>query len=80
MLVPTITIKSIFSSPWFDSKCYEAYREKKRAHKLLSGNGSIDNKIKFSTLRRLIEQLMQLIGIKSTLGKKHTIFVYYVPI
>ena len=26
---PTITIKSTFSSPWFDSECYEAYRDKK---------------------------------------------------
>ena len=50
--IPTITIKSTFSSPWFDSKCYEAYREKKRAHRLRSGNGTIDNEIKFSNLRR----------------------------
>ena len=27
--IPTITIKSTFSSPWFDSECYEAYRDKK---------------------------------------------------
>ena len=55
--VPTTTIKSTFSSPWFDSKCYEAYREKKRAHRLLSGNGTIDNKIKFSTLRRSFKNI-----------------------
>ena len=31
--IPTITIKSNFSMPWFDSECYEAYRDKQRAHK-----------------------------------------------
>ena len=31
--IPTITIKSNFTMPWFDSECYEAYRDKQRAHK-----------------------------------------------
>ena len=31
--VPLITIKSDFTSPWFDAECFEAYRDKERAHK-----------------------------------------------
>ena len=31
--VPLITIKNDFSYPWFDSECFEAYRDKGRAHK-----------------------------------------------
>ena len=26
-------MKNSFTSPWFDSECYEAYRDKVRAHK-----------------------------------------------
>ena len=31
--IPVISVKSSFSAPWFDSECYEAYRDKERAHK-----------------------------------------------
>ena len=31
--IPTITVKSNFTLPWFDSDCFEAYRDKQRAHK-----------------------------------------------
>ena len=55
--IPTITIKSTFSSPWFDSECYEAYREKKRAHGFRSGNRTTDNEIKFSNSRRSFKNL-----------------------
>ena len=34
MYILTITIKSSFSSPWFDSDCFEAYKNKERAHKV----------------------------------------------
>ena len=34
--IPTITMKSAFSCPWFDSECYDAYRGEKRAHRFLS--------------------------------------------
>ena len=53
--IPTITIKSTFSSPWFDSECYEAYRAKKRSHR--SRAESINNEIKFSSKRRSFKNL-----------------------
>ena len=31
--IPSISIKSDFMSPWFDAECFEAYRNKDRAHK-----------------------------------------------
>ena len=31
--IPSISIKSDFTSPWFDAECFEAYRNKYRAHK-----------------------------------------------
>ena len=31
--IPSISIKSDFTSPWFDTECFEAYRNKDRAHK-----------------------------------------------
>ena len=31
--IPSISVKSDFTSPWFDSECFEAYREKERALK-----------------------------------------------
>ena len=53
--IPTITIKSTFSSPWFDSECYEAYRAKKRSHR--SRAESINNEIKFRSKRRSFKNL-----------------------
>ena len=54
--IPTITIKSTFTSPWFDSECFEAYREKERAHKVRSNN-NITNELKFSEKRRNFKNL-----------------------
>ena len=31
--IPSISVKSDFTSPWFDSDCFEAYRKKERSHK-----------------------------------------------
>ena len=54
--IPTINIKSTFSSPWFDSECYDAYREKERAHRPVDKR-TIDNEIKFSSKRRSFKNL-----------------------
>ena len=32
--IPSISIISDFTSPWFDAECFEAYRNKDRAHKI----------------------------------------------
>ena len=53
--IPTITIKSTFSFPWFESECYEGYRDKKKSHK--SRAESINNEIKFTSKRRSFKKL-----------------------
>ena len=50
--IPTITIRSDFTLPWFDSECFEAYRDKKRAHKQYRLSKNKDNEIKFKSKRR----------------------------
>ena len=30
--IPVITVRSYFALPWFDSECFETYRDKDRAH------------------------------------------------
>ena len=53
--IPTTTIKSTFTSPWFDSECYEAIREKERTHNERSKN--LGNEFKFSEKRRGFKNL-----------------------
>ena len=43
--IPLITVKSDFSSPWFDSECFEAYIKKERAHKKYKSDLSDPNKV-----------------------------------
>ncbi|MCP4459302.1 MAG: endonuclease/exonuclease/phosphatase family protein, partial [Cytophagales bacterium] len=39
--IPTITLKGNFDSPWFDAECYDAYRDKERAHKKFKKYGGL---------------------------------------
>ena len=55
--IPTITIKSNFSMPWFDSECYEAYRDKQRAHKKSKQNKNLQNELSFKSKRRFFNQI-----------------------
>ena len=57
MHIPTITIKSTFSSPWFDSECFESYREKERAHIRKKQNCNEFNELNFSLKRRQFKNL-----------------------
>ena len=57
MYIPTITIKATFSSPWFDSECFESYRDKDRAHKRKKQNCNIANELDFSVKRRQFKNL-----------------------
>ena len=57
MNIPTITIKSTFSAPWFDSESFEAYREKERAHKNLKENRSELKELKFISKRNDFKKL-----------------------
>ena len=41
--IPSISVKSDFTSPWFDSECFEANREKERAHKKFKENYRIED-------------------------------------
>ena len=40
--IPSISIKSDFTSPWFDAECFEAYRNKDRAHKKFKNYSRIE--------------------------------------
>ena len=57
MHIPTITIKSTFSPPWFDSECFEFYREKERAHRRKKQNCNVANELDFSVKRRQFKNL-----------------------
>ncbi len=51
--IPKITIKCDFDSPWFDSECYEAYRNKERAHKHFKRASNLDNELKKNAAKRV---------------------------
>ena len=63
--IPSISVKSDFTSPWFDSECFEAYREKERAHKKFKENSRIEENtqniiqsdIKFKHKRQLFKNI-----------------------
>ena len=53
--IPYISVKSDFTSPWFDSDCFEAYRKKERSHKKFKGKSNLDDNtqdIKFKQKRK----------------------------
>ena len=63
--IPSISIKSDFTSPWFDAECFEAYRNKDRAHKKfknysrIEGNTQniIQSEINFKHKRQLFKNI-----------------------
>ena len=64
--IPSISIKSDFTSPWFDAECFEAYRNKDRAHKKfriysrIEGNTQniIQSEINFKHKRQHVQKHM----------------------
>ena len=50
--IPKIKINGNFSSPWFDSECYEAYRSKERAHIKFKSVPSLSNELKRDATRK----------------------------
>ena len=50
--IPKIKINGNFSSPWFDSECYEAYRSKERAHIKFKSVPSVSNELKRDATRK----------------------------
>ena len=58
--IPYISVKSDFTSPWFDSDCFEAYRKKERSHNKVKGKSNlgyntqdiIQSEIKFKQKRK----------------------------
>ena len=60
--IPVITVKSNFTLPWFDSDCFEAYRDKERAHKTLKKptddeGVKLQREIKFKHKRSVFKQV-----------------------
>ena len=49
--IPKITIKCSFDSPWFDSECFTAYRNKERAHKKFKTTNTMLNELKRNDAR-----------------------------
>ena len=43
--------------PWFDSDCYEAYRDKQRAHKKSKQDKTVKNELFFKSKRRFFKNL-----------------------
>ena len=50
--IPKITISNQFTSPWFDSECYEAYRTKERAHIKFKRNKNLESELKRDATRK----------------------------
>ena len=50
--IPTITTKSEFQAPWFDSDVHDAYRTKKRAHKKYKNSENFLNELEFTGARQ----------------------------
>ena len=59
--VPRLAISEKFTSPWFDSDCFEAYRSKERAHKKFKLCSNIHNEVKRDAARK---------NFKNTCSKK----------
>ena len=63
--IPSISVKSDFTCPWFDAECFEAYRNKDRAHKKfknysrIEGNTQniIQSEINFKYKRQLFKNM-----------------------
>lgn len=55
--IPTITMKSEFQPPWFDSELFEACRSKNRAHATFKRTKSDKDVLKYSNLRRNLKKL-----------------------
>ena len=55
--IPTVTTKSEFQPPWFDSEVHDAYRSKERAHKNYKRTKSDLDGLKFSDARRAFKNL-----------------------
>ena len=55
--IPTITIKSNFALPWFYSDCFDAYRDKHRAHKKFKETMNEINELKFKMKRRTFKNI-----------------------
>ena len=55
--IPTITIRSNFTLPWFDSECFDAYRDKQHAHKKFKKTKTDINDLKFKTKRRSFKNI-----------------------
>ena len=55
--IPLITVKSNFTSPWFDSECFSAYRDKERSHKKYKENKTIPNELAFKSKRHVFKNV-----------------------
>ena len=56
--IPTMTIKSDFQPPWFDSECYIKCMEKERLHSKYKLTKSISDDLKFMNCRREFKSLI----------------------
>jgi hypothetical protein len=57
--IPTITIKSSFKPPWFDSEVFGLCRTKEKWRKKFKQTKSLDHGIKFKTTRKQVKQLIR---------------------
>ena len=56
--IPKITLKCTFSYPWFDSECFDAYRDKERAHREKKGkNVDLAKELNFSMKRKAFKNI-----------------------
>ena len=61
--IPSISIKSDFTYPWFDAECFEVYRDKERAHK----NSKIILGLK--EILRIFSKVKQILSIRDSCSK-----------
>ena len=71
--IPTVTIKSEFQPPWFDSETYNACREKERWRAKYKKSKNEEHYIKFSQCRRNFKKLVKQKMSDNIAGDEDTI-------
>ena len=58
--IPRINLNGNFTSPWFDSECFEAYRSKERAHTKFKSTPCLHNELKRDSTRKNFKKICSI--------------------
>ena len=73
--IPKIKINGNFSSPWFDSECYEAYRSKERAHIKFKSVPSVSNELKRDATRKNFKNVCSAKKRENLYNRDHPVLI-----